>query len=101
MFTCYNHGWNHLINPCPICHPPGTLTTSSTQIDLHNIAGRIDAVSVFKEGTRVEKIARAVAKGMNKLGWQPDVPASTGILEWEGNCHECITIAEIVDRELK
>lgn len=46
-----------------------------------------------KSRARMELVAEAVAKGINELGWSPDVPASTGINEFEGNSHECMTIA--------
>jgi hypothetical protein len=31
MFNCYEHGWSHIKNPCPLCNPVHTYTSSSTE----------------------------------------------------------------------
>jgi hypothetical protein len=34
MFNCYLHGWSHIEQPCHLCHPVHTFSTSSTDIKI-------------------------------------------------------------------
>lgn len=38
-FSCINHGWNHLLNPCPLCFSGGTYTSSGSSDSLVGITG--------------------------------------------------------------
>ena len=34
-FSCANHGWAHIYQPCPMCHPVHTYVSSGTSLALN------------------------------------------------------------------